>query len=237
MIEHSFTGSFIRTQYIDTDGTMSIDSIVKTLTKSVQSFTPPLIDIVSEEFGHDPFLILIACLLSLRAKDTTTIHVCRDLFTHARTPQALLAVPRAELERIVFRTGFYKTKARVLHEVSQDLIERFNGRVPDTSSALLSIKGVGLKTAHLVVGCAFGKPAICVDTHVHRISNRLGLITTKTPEQTEEALRKVLPKKYWTVWNNLLVVWGQNVCVPLSPKCSQCSIRSECKRVGVKKSR
>jgi len=216
---------------------MSIDAIVKILQKSVKPFTPPLIDTVSHEFGHDPFLILIACLLSLRAKDITTVHVCRDLFKRVRTPKALLAIPLSELEKIVFRTGFYKTKARVLHEVSQELIDRFKGKVPDTSEALLSIKGVGLKTANLVLGCAFGKPAICVDTHVHRISNRLGLIKTKTPEQTEQALQKVLPKKYWTVWNNVLVVWGQNVCVPISPKCSTCAIRAQCKRVGVGKSR
>lgn len=216
---------------------MTIDTLITTLKKNVTQFTPPLIDLINVEFGHDPYLILIACLLSLRAKDTTTIHVCRELFACVRTPKQLLALPLAELERIIFRTGFYKNKAQVLRHVSGVLLEQYDGKVPDTTEKLLSIKGIGLKTAHLVMGCAFGKPAICVDTHVHRISNRLGLITTKTVEESEASLRKVLPKKYWTVWNNLLVMWGQNVCVPISPKCSACPVRSMCKRVGVTKSR
>lgn len=199
--------------------------------------TLPLIDILTNEYGKDPFLILIACLLSLRAKDTTTVHVCRALFAVATTPQVLCAMDRARLEKIVFKTGFYKNKARILQEVSQALLDRFEGRVPDTFEELISIKGVGLKTANLVLGLAFDKPAICVDTHVHRISNRLGLIATKTVEQTEQTLQKKLPQRYWTVWNKLLVMWGQNICVPLSPKCSQCAIKSECKRVGVTRSR
>ena len=216
---------------------MSVDAMITILRETTKAFTRPLIDQINDEFGHDPYLILIACLLSLRAKDTTTIHVCRELFTLIRTPDQLLAMPLEELERIIFRTGFYKNKAQVLRHVSRVLIDLYGGKVPDTTEVLLSIKGIGLKTAHLVMGCAFGKPAICVDTHVHRISNRLGLITTKTVEESEVALRDVLPKKYWTVWNNLLVMWGQNVCVPISPKCSGCPIRHMCKRVGVVKSR
>lgn len=216
---------------------MSVDNIVNILSKEIKKYTPPLIDQIVEEFGHDPYLILISCLLSLRVKDVTTIHVCRELFVRARTPEQILAIPRLELEKIVFRTGFYRVKAGVLHEVSFVLLEKFGGRVPDTLDQLRSIKGVGLKTANLVLGSAFGKPAICVDTHVHRISNNLGLIKTRTVEESELALQKVLPKKYWNVWNNLLVVWGQNVCVPVSPKCSGCAIKSMCKRVGVGKSR
>lgn len=216
---------------------MTIDSIVEILTQEIKQYTPPLIDLIVIEFGHDPYLILIACLLSLRAKDTTTIHVCRELFTLVKTPQELLALPLHDLERIIFRTGFYRNKAQVLRHVSHDLITRFGGQVPDTSQQLMDIKGVGLKTANLVLGAAFYKPAVCVDTHVHRISNRMGLIQTKTVEESEQALMRVLPKKHWNVWNNLLVVWGQNVCVPISPKCTACPIKTWCKRSGVIKHR
>ena len=216
---------------------MHIETIVRALTKATENFTPPLTDIIIDEYGKDPFLILISCLLSLRAKDVMTIHVCRDLFAHARTPKQLLAIPVARLEKILYRTGFYKTKARVVRHVSQTLLDRYDGKVPQTVDELLSIKGIGTKTANLVVSMAFGEAAICVDTHVHRISNRLGLIKTKTVEQTEKALQKVLPKKYWSVWNQLLVMWGQSICTPVSPKCSQCDIRNVCKRVGVIKHR
>ncbi len=216
---------------------MLIDTIVKTLKKETAPMVQPLVDQIIVEFGHDPFLILISCLLSLRAKDSTTIHVCRDLFTRARTPKAILALPLPALEKIVYKTGFYKNKAKSLHHVSDVLLTDYDGKVPATYEQLISIKGIGLKTANLVLGLAFGKPAICVDTHVHRISNRLGIIKTKTVEQTEEVLRETLPKKYWTVWNKLLVIWGQNVCVAVSPKCSSCAINSMCKRVGVTRSR
>ncbi len=215
-----------------------IETIIPILQQATKPFALPLIDQLIEEFGEkDPFMILIACLLSLRVKDLVTIHVCRDLFSRIRTPSELVALPREELERIVFRTGFYRNKARVLHEVSATLLEKYDGKVPADKDELLGIRGIGLKTAHLVMGMAFGIPAICVDTHVHRISNRLGLITTKTVEQTEQALKKLLPEKHWILWNTLLVVWGQNICVPISPKCSQCPIRDYCDRAGVLKSR
>jgi endonuclease-3 len=216
---------------------MAIDRLVDILKSNTAGFTPPLIDIVVAECGHDPFLILIACLLSLRAKDTTTVHVCRVLFNRVRTPQQLCDMDRTELEKIIFKTGFYKNKAEVLQHVSAVLLNDHAGIVPSTYAELTAIKGIGLKTANLVLAAAFSKPAICVDTHVHRISNRLGLIKTKTVEESEKALQKILPQKYWGVWNNLLVVWGQNICAPISPKCSQCAIASECKRIGVTRSR
>ena len=214
-----------------------LDDIVRILKRETKQFTPPLIDQIAQEFGKDPFLTLVSCLLSLRARDVMTIHVCRVLFKRAQTPQEILAIPLSELEKIVFRTGFYRAKARVLHEVSRVILEQFGGKVPRTYEELTSIKGVGAKTANLVLGAAFDQPAICVDTHVHRISNRLGMIKTATVEQSQESLKRALPKKYWTTWNNLLVVWGQNICVPISPKCSQCAINSLCKKVGVKRSR
>jgi endonuclease III len=217
---------------------MSIpDEIVKILKKETKRFTPPLIDHIVREYGHDPFLILIGCLLSLRARDVSTIHVCRSLFKKARTPKQIINIPLHELEKLIYKTGFYKTKTQTLKHVSHELIERFSGKVPDTYELLISIKGVGPKTANLVLGAAFNKPAMCVDTHVHRISNRLGLIKTSTVEESEKALEKVLNRKYWNVWNNLLVMWGQNICVPISPKCSQCAINILCKKVGVTRHR
>ena len=213
------------------------DRIVSILQEKTKDFPPSLIEQVFAEFGYNPFLILIACLLSLRAKDTTTIYVCRKVFTKAQTPTQLLKISRSELEKIVFKIGFYRNRAQVLHDVSRVLVEEYDSKVPSTFSQLIGIKGVGRKTANLVLGLAFNKLAICVDTHVHRISNRLGLIKTKTVEQTEEALKKILPQKYWIVWNRWLVVWGQNLCTPLSPCCSICSLSQLCKKVDVFKSR
>jgi endonuclease-3 len=214
-----------------------ISEIVEILTIRTNDMVQPLCDQIIQEYGRDPFLILITCLLSLRVKDSTTIHVCRELYKVAQTPEQFLALSKPDLEKLIFKTGFYRNKAKVLHEVSHEIKFRFKGNVPKTLDGLMSMRGVGLKTANLVLGLAFGKDAICVDTHVHRISNRLGLIKTTTAEQTEEALREVLPQKHWTAWNKLLVMWGQNVCAPVSPKCSECVIRHLCDRVGVSKSR
>jgi endonuclease-3 len=146
-------------------------------------------------------------------------------------------MPIDQLERSIYALGFYRRKAASLRYVSQELITRFHGKVPSSPEELLSIKGIGRKTANLVLGEAFGIPALCVDTHVHKISNRLGLVSTKTPDQTEWALKKILPQQYWIEYNRLLVVWGQNICVPLSPFCSKCPVFDLCHRVGVIKSR
>ena len=217
-----------------------VSEIIKLLRVHTKKFQQPLIDIIIQEYEGNalrqkkPFLILIGCLLSLRSKDIVTIHVCRNLFELAQTPQELLAIEIDDLEKIIYKVGFYKNKAKVLHEVSRTLIEKHNGRVPDTEEELLKIKGIGRKTANLVLGLAFGKPAICVDTHVHRISNRLGLVneaqppTPKTPAETERALKKLLPKKHWIEWNRLLVIWGQNICLPRGPKCDSCALKNLC---------
>jgi endonuclease III len=186
---------------------------------------------------HDPFRVLIACLLSLRTKDETTGPAAARLFALADTPEAMRRLSPRAIERAIYPVGFYRTKARVLRDVSRDLIERFGGSVPDDIDALLTLKGVGRKTANLVVTVGFGKPGICVDTHVHRISNRLGFVRTRTPEQTEMALRAKLPGRYWIELNDLLVTHGQNVCRPLSPLCSRCPVRASCHRVGVVTSR
>ncbi|MBI3630195.1 MAG: endonuclease III, partial [Candidatus Rokubacteria bacterium] len=183
------------------------------------------------------FRILIACLLSLRTKDKTTGPAAERLFALADRPETMLRLTPRQIERAIYPVGFYRTKARVVLGVCRDLLERFGGRVPDDLDQLLTFKGVGRKTANLVVTVGFGKPGICVDTHVHRISNRLGYVRTKTPEQTEMALRARLPRRYWIGYNDLLVAFGQNVCTPISPRCSGCPVRARCRRVGVTASR
>jgi len=186
---------------------------------------------------RDPFRVLIACLLSLRTKDETTGPAAERLFALADTPAVMLRLPAPAIERAIFPVGFYRTKARVILGVCRDLLEHFGSRVPDTIDELLTLKGVGRKTANLVVTVGFGKPGICVDIHVHRISNRLGYVRTRTPEKTEVALRACLPRRYWIGYNDLLVSFGQNVCAPVSPKCSICPVRGLCPRVGVTRSR
>jgi endonuclease III len=186
---------------------------------------------------RDPFRVLIACLLSLRTKDETTGPAAARLFALADTPEAMLRLPAKRIERAIFPVGFYRTKARVVLGVCRDLLERFGGQVPDDIDQLLTLKGVGRKTANLVVTQGFNKPGICVDVHVHRISNRLGYVKTKNPTETETALRKRLPRRYWIGYNELLVSFGQNICHPVSPRCSECPVRPRCARVGVTRSR
>src|SRR4029077_8479883 len=187
--------------------------------------------------ARDPFRILIACLLSLRTRDETTGPAAARLFALADRPGAMLGVPRRAIERAIFPVGFYRTKARVIHAVCRELVARFGGRVPPDLDALLTLPGVGRKTANLVVTFAFALPGICVDTHVHRISNRLGFVRTTTPERTEWALRAKLPRRHWIALNDLLVACGQNVCHPTSPRCSACPVATLCLRVGVTRSR
>jgi endonuclease-3 len=189
------------------------------------------------EQSRDPFQVLIACILSLRTQDTTTGPAAARLFALARTPADLLRVPVRRIQRAIYPVGFYRTKAKVIHRISRELLARFEGQVPDDLEALLSLPGVGRKTANLVVTMGFGKPGICVDTHVHRISNRLGWVRTKAPDETEMALRAQLPRRYWIELNDLLVSFGQNVCTPLSPRCSACPVQTLCRRVGVTTSR
>jgi len=215
----------------------TIKKIIDILSAETGGYTLTLIESIIKEYGKNPFLILICCMLSPRVKDSTTILVCQNLLKIAKTPEKIFAMPINDLEKIVFKTGFYKTKAKALHDVCEILLDKYQGKVPKTLEELLNLPGVGRKTANLVLGVAYGIPAICVDTHVHKISNRLGLVKTKTPKETEFALEKVLPQKYWIDWNDLLVKWGQNICTPTSPWCSKCAIYKFCKRVEVKKSR
>lgn len=211
--------------------------IIEILRQATKGMPKPMSTVLTQRYGRDPFLVLIGCLLSLRARDTVTIPICIELFKKAKTPEDIIKIPFQELESLFYSIGFYKRKAALVHNVSKEIIQKFNGEVPNSKKELLSIKGVGAKTANLVLAEGFDIPAICVDTHVHRISNRLGLVTTKTPEQTEVALKKVLPKEYWSEWNKLMVMWGQNICVPISPFCSKCPISNLCPKISVNKQR
>ena len=187
--------------------------------------------------SRDPFRVLISCLLSLRTKDDVTRKASARLFRRADTSATMRRLRERTIERLIYPVGFYRTKARVIRGVCRTLIERYGGRVPDDLDELLTLKGVGRKTANLVVSAAYGKPGICVDTHVHRISNRLGYVKTRSPEETEQALRRTLPRRYWIVFNDLLVSFGQNLCKPISPLCSRCAVERYCAKVGVTKSR
>ena len=185
----------------------------------------------------DPFRVLIACILSLRTQDTTTAPAAARLFAVADTPETMLRLRASRIAGLIYPVGFYRTKAGVILGICRDLLERFRGQVPDTIDELLTLNGVGRKTANLVVTMGFNKPGICVDTHVHRISNRLGYIRTKTPEESEIALRARLPRRFWIGYNDLLVAFGQNICAPISPRCSTCPVSALCRRVGVTSAR
>lgn len=177
--------------------------------------------------------MLISCILSLRTKDKTTLEASLRLFKLAKNPFEILKLKVIEIEKAIYPVGFYHTKARRIKGICKTLIEEFQSRVPDTLDELLSLKGVGRKTANLVLTEGFGKLGVCVDTHVHRITNRMGLCQTKTPEKTEICLRNTLPRRYWIEYNTLLVTWGQNICKPVTPLCSMCAIERYCPKIGV----
>lgn len=186
-----------------------------------------------QETSRSPFRLLVACVISLRTKDEVTAESSRRLFAIADTPQALAALDPSTIGEAIFPAGFYNTKAKQLQKIGKILRDRYGGEVPGEEEALLDLPGVGRKTANLVLGLGFDIPAICVDTHVHRISNRLGLVSTTTPEKTERALQKVLPEDLWIPINDLLVTFGQNRCHPISPRCTECPIEDICPKIGV----
>jgi endonuclease-3 len=206
--------------------------VVRRLRRHVREWRPTAVSEVAAE-QRDPYRVLVACLLSLRTQDATTREAAARLFRLADSPAAMLRLGPRTIARAIYPVGFYRTKARVIRGVSRDLLARHDGRVPASLEALLALRGVGRKTANLVLTVGFGKAGICVDTHVHRISNRLGFVRTRTPEQTEMALRAKLPARYWLEYNDLLVAFGQNVCRPISPRCSACPVAEVCLRVGV----
>lgn len=213
-----------------------IDRFVANLIKAYQDWQAPIITFIANR-GATPFEVLVSTLLSLRTKDEVTAGAAARLFEQARTPEDLLAMGEKAIADLIYPVGFYPTKAKRLMEISHIILDVYNGQVPDNMEQLLALPGVGRKTANLVLVEGFGIPAICVDTHVHRISNRIGYVDTKNPEQTEMALRGKLPKKHWIRYNELLVAFGQVVCRPMSPFCSRCPVAQMCPRIGVSKSR
>ncbi|MHC1571474.1 MAG: endonuclease III domain-containing protein [Methanosarcinales archaeon] len=206
-----------------------IERIIRRLEETHPDAVNP--DIPSKK---DPFLVLISCILSQRTKDEVTATASERLFKLAKRPEEMLKLEREVIERAIYPVGFYRKKASQIKEISRELLERYKSEVPDEIGELLKIKGVGRKTANIVLTHGFGKPGIAVDTHVHRISNRIGITSTRNPIETETALRDLLPQKYWINLNTLLVRHGQRICRPISPKCSICTIREYCERVGVK---
>jgi endonuclease-3 len=209
-----------------------LPKVIRVLKKEFARFKTPYVTRVSTE-TRDPYRVLVSCILSLRTKDETTAGASARLFRLARTPAAMTALRIKDIEKAVYPAGFYRTKARTIWDISKRLVTEYASKVPDTIEGLLELKGVGRKTANLVVTHGYGKPGICVDTHVHRITNRWGYVRTRSPDLTERALREKLPKRYWIPINDLLVTFGQNVCRPVSPLCSECALYKYCKRVGV----
>ncbi len=214
-----------------------IHQAVRIVKREIRRWRDPVIGVVAKESNRDPFRILISCLLSLRTKDQTTSEASRRLFALADRPDRLAQVPLKRIERAIYPVGFYRAKAKAIHQICRRLLDVYGGAVPDSIEELLTLPGVGRKTANLVVTVGYGKPGICVDIHVHRISNRWGYVKTRTPEETEQALRKKLPPRYWITFNDLLVPYGQNLCQPVSPFCSRCKLTDLCRRVGVTRSR
>lgn len=205
--------------------------------REIRQWQEPVVGVVARQTNRDPFRILISCLLSLRTKDKTTSEASARLFALAHTPAGLLKLPLKKIEAAIYPVGFYRTKAKSIHALCKRLLEVYQGIVPKSIDELVTLPGVGRKTANLVVTVGYGLPGICVDIHVHRISNRWGYVKTNKPEETEQALRRKLPKQYWIIFNDLLVPYGQNLCRPVSPFCSRCKMTDYCDRVGVKKSR
>lgn len=214
-----------------------VPEVIRRLRKVTGGMVEPMSISIVQNYGRDPFLVLVSCLLSSRTKDTVTLPASVRLFALATTPQKMLTFSLHELEKAIYPVGFYHQKAVHIKRLCSLLISDYSGIVPAEFTELTSLPGVGPKTANLVLGVGFGIPALCVDVHVHRICNRLGLIVTKTPQETEKALKVIVPLEYWIELNRLLVMWGQNVCVPVSPYCSRCVLQDVCLRKGVIKSR
>ncbi len=215
----------------------NISKIINLLKQEIRHFENPIATEIGER-TKDPFLVLISCILSLRTKDTTTGPASKRLFDLADNPKDMLKLSKKQIEKAIFPVGFYPTKARYIKKTCKILIEKYDGKVPDNEEELLKLPGIGRKCMGITMCYGFGKNShIPVDTHVHKLTNRLGWVKTKTPEKTEQELMKIIPRKYWHDLNNLLVAHGQNVCVPISPFCSKCYIKKYCPRIGVSKSR
>jgi endonuclease-3 len=215
---------------------LPLDRMIRRIEKYIKALKVPYVTQEADR-NRDPFRVLISCILSLRTKDETTAAASQRLFEKADEPRAMLELDEKTIAQTIYPVGFYNNKAKTIRAICRHLIDEHGGKVPDDLDALLELPGVGRKTANLVVTMGFGKPGICVDTHVHRITNRWGLVKTKTPDETETVLREVLPKKHWIPINNLLVTFGQNCCTPISPHCSRCPVEGDCRQVGVERHR
>lgn len=213
----------------------NIDSIFHILNEEIKQWKVPAVTLISRE--RSPFQVLVSCIISLRTKDEVTGKASKKLYALADCPKGISRLSEEQIADAIYPAGFYRQKAKQILAISKDLLNNYDSVVPDKIEELLKFKGVGRKTANLVVTLGYGKPGICVDIHVHRISNRWGYVDTKTPDSTEFALRQKLPEKYWIPINDILVTFGQNLCTPLSPYCSKCKLHSYCNRAGVDKSR
>lgn len=214
-----------------------IKKVISIIKKETKKFRNPIITEVAN-LSKSPYKVLVSCLLSLRTKDDVTAIASSKLFKKADNPKKMLKLSRKEIEKLIYPVGFYKVKAKRIKEISKTLLEKYKGRVPDKMEELLKLKGVGRKTAGIVMCYGHNKiVSIPTDSHVHQIANRLGWVKTKTPEQTEQELMKIVPRNYWYDLNDVFVSYGQNICVPISPKCSICPVRKYCPRIGVTKSR
>jgi len=216
--------------------TVDIGKVHNILKREVKNYKVPIVDLIQVQ-TKSPFKVLVTTILSARTNDKTTTEAAKKLFTKVKNIGDLERIPLNQVERLIHPVGFYKNKAKYLKQMPKVLKEKFNNKIPQTIDELVKLPGVGRKTANLVVVIAFNKHGVCVDTHVHRITNRLGYVKTKTPHETEIALREKLPKRYWKTINSILVAFGQNLCRPIGPKCSICPIAQYCNRIGVKKSR
>ena len=207
---------------------------LKILQRAIRAFDEPAVEKISDDTRDDPFQVLIATMLSAQTRDAVTASASARLFAVARTARTMAALPTARIQRLIYPVSFYRFKARYVKDTCAQLVARFGGRVPSTMAELLTLPGVGRKTANLVLILSHAsRDNICVDTHVHRISNRLGWVQTRTPEETEQALYRAVPKRWWPVINLFLVTWGQNVCRPIYPRCRACAISRLCPRIGV----
>ena len=214
-----------------------IEKVLAQLRKELPRWKVPVVGVMAEQPGDRAFYVLISTIISLRTKDAVTEQASLRLFDKAKTPQEMLQLSNPEIEKLIYPAGFYRTKAKNILQVCHLLIDKYQGRVPKQLDQLLELPGVGRKTANLVVTVGYDDYGICVDTHVHRISNRWGYVKTKNPEETEMALRQKLPKPLWKTYNDILVTFGQNLCHPTSPWCSKCPVEKFCPRIGVKRSR
>jgi len=211
--------------------------VLRILKKKIREWKVPAVGLVAEQATDRPFETLVSTILSLRTKDKVTGAASRRLLARARNPEMLSLLPVREIEQLIYPVGFYRTKAKSLLETCRILLARHNGSVPRSMDELLKLPGVGRKTANLVLTVGFGDYGICVDTHVHRITNLWGYVKTRTPDETEFALREKLPRRHWKTYNDILVTFGQNLCMPVAPWCSRCPVAVYCPRIGLKRSR